>query len=111
MPFILIKGRCKPKVGTPDGDSVRFLAKGPRLWDKLEGSRVRKGTATKSKDTVKLRLEGIDAIEKGATKPLSSHATQNLLDLIDFDEDMNPEPKGWILSRMTDDKNIGSLAG
>lgn len=104
MPFILIKGRFKPEAGNPDGDSVRFLAADLRLWDKLEGYPVRLGTSARSKDTVQLRLEGIDAIEKGATKPLSSDATQNLLGLIGFDKNSNSEPEGYILTRMTDDK-------
>jgi endonuclease YncB( thermonuclease family) len=104
MPFILIKGRFKPEVGTMDGDSVRFLANDLRLWEKLEGYPVRLGTSAKTKDTVQLRLEGIDAIGKGAVKPLSSEATQSLRDIIGFDAAGNPEPEGYILTRMTDDK-------
>lgn len=104
MPFILIKGRFNPGAGNPDGDSVRFLAADLRLWDKLEGYPVRLGTSAKTKDTVQLRLEGIDAIQKGATKPLSSDATQNLLGRIGFDKNRDSEPEGYILARMTDDK-------
>jgi hypothetical protein len=104
MPFILIKGRFKPKVGTPDGDSVRFLANDLHLWGKLEGSPVRPGTSVQTKDTVQLRLEGIDAIEKRAIKMLSLEATQSMKDLIGFDEAENPDPEGYILTRMTDDK-------
>lgn len=64
MPFILIKGRFKPGAGTPDGDSVRFLADDLKLWDRLEGKPVELGKGVTTKDTVQLRFEGIDAIEK-----------------------------------------------
>jgi hypothetical protein len=104
MPFTLIAGRYKPKAGFPDGDSARFLADDLSLWSKLEGRPVKLGTGVKTKDTVQLRFEGIDAIEKGATKPLSVNARDNMLRLINFDEDHNPEPEGYILARMTDDK-------
>lgn len=102
MPFVLTKGRFKPLSGTPDGDSVRFLAKNINLWKKLEGKSVRFGTSAKTKNTVQLRFEGIDAIEKRAIKPLSTEAKENMLRLIGFDE-AHPEPSGYVLSRMTDD--------
>jgi endonuclease YncB( thermonuclease family) len=104
MPFILIKGRFKPKAGNPDGDSVRFLANNLNLWKKLEGSPVELGTGTNTKNTVQLRLEGIDAIEKGATKPLSIQARDNMFKLIGFAPNTQPEPQGYILARMTDDR-------
>jgi endonuclease YncB( thermonuclease family) len=103
MPFTLIKGRFKPKAGIPDGDSVRFLADDLSLWTRLEGNPVRLGTGVHTKDTAQLRFEGIDAIEKGAIKPLSTQAKDSMLSLIDFDGDTNAEPRGFILSRMTDD--------
>jgi len=68
MPFFLIKGHYRPKAGIPDGDSVRFLANNLALWGKLDGYSVRLGTSAKTKDTVQLRLEGIDAIEKAAIR-------------------------------------------
>lgn len=101
MPFTLIKGRFRPKAGVPDGDSVRFLANDLNLWKRLEGS-VQIGTGAETKSTVQLRFEGIDAIEKGAIKALSTAARDNMLKLIDFDEADNPEPTGFILSRMSD---------
>jgi endonuclease YncB( thermonuclease family) len=104
MPFFLIKGHYRPKAGIPDGDSVRFLANNLALWGKLDGYSVRLGTSAKTKDTVQLRLEGIDAIEKAAIRPFSADATQGLLDLLGFEKDANPEPEGYILARMTDDK-------
>jgi endonuclease YncB( thermonuclease family) len=104
MPFTVIKGRFKPKAGIPDGDSVRFLADDLGLWRKLEGRPVKLGTGVKTKDTAQLRFEGIDAIEKGATKPLSTESRDSMLRLIGFDEDSDPEPRGCILTRMTDDK-------
>lgn len=105
MPFTLITGRFKPKAGVPDGDSVRFQANDSNLWRKLEGRSVQLGTGKETQDTVQLRFEGIDAIEKGATKPLSTEARDSMFNLIGFDEQNNPEPTGSILSRMTDDSS------
>ena len=104
MSFVLIKGHFVPKAGIPDGDSVRFRANDLTLWKKLEGRPVVLGTGPETKDTVQLRLEGIDAIEKAAIKPLAVEAKQKLFDLIGFDLTQSPEPSGYILARMTDDK-------
>jgi hypothetical protein len=83
---------------------VRFLSDNRKLWGRLDGHPVRLGTGPETKGTAQLPLEGIDAIEKAAIKPFSTGATQSLLDLLGFDEDANPEPEGYILARMTDDK-------
>lgn len=104
MPFILIKGRFKPTVGIPDGDSVRFKANNPALWKKLDGTPVRLGTSDKSKNTAQLRFEGIDAIEKKATQPLASDAKSNMFKLIGYSQ-TNQEPEGYVLARMTDDRS------
>lgn len=103
MPFTLIRGRYRPLAGEPDGDSVRFLADNLELWSRLEGRLVRLGTGATTRDTVQLRLEGVDAIERGAIRPLSVDARDNLFRAIGFDAQANPEPRGYILSRMTDD--------
>ena len=103
MPFILIKGRFKPKAGVPDGDSVRFLANNINLWKKLEGRPAKLGTGPDTKNTVQLRFEGIDAIEKAATKPLSTQARDNMFKLIGYNGNNNPEPAGYVLARETDD--------
>jgi endonuclease YncB( thermonuclease family) len=103
MPFTLIKGRFKPMAGTPDGDSIRFLADDIKLWKNLEGRSVELGTGPETKNTAQLRLDGVDAIEKGAAKPLSEQARDSLFKMIGFDEKNNPEPRGFILTRMTDD--------
>ena len=105
MPFILIKGNFRPGAGLPDGDSVRFKARDNKHWKKLEGRPVELGTGAETNGTVQLRLEGIDAIEKAATKPLSVEAKENMFKLIGFDEVSSPEPSGFILARMTDDKS------
>lgn len=102
MPFTLIKGRFRPQVGFPDGDSVRFLADDLSLWLRLEGRRPNLGTGETTKDTVQLRFEGIDSIEKAAIKPLSTQSRNNMFKLIGFDPDDNPEPEGFVLSRATD---------
>jgi hypothetical protein len=99
MPFTLIKGKFVPKSGTPDGDSVRFKANDPIFWLKLKGRTVDMNFENR---TVQTRFEGIDAIEKGATKPLSVEAKDNMLSLINYDKNTNQKPEGYILSRMTD---------
>jgi endonuclease YncB( thermonuclease family) len=103
MPFTLIKGRFKPMAGTPDGDSIRFLSDDIKLWKNLEGRPVEIGTGPETKNSAQLRLEGIDAIERGATRPLAEQARDSLFKMIGFDENNNPEPRGFILTRMTDD--------
>jgi hypothetical protein len=75
------------------------------LWSKLEGTLVRLGTGIQTKNTAQLRFEGIDAIEKGAVKPLSTNARDNMFELIGFDRANHPEPVGYILARMTDDRS------
>ncbi|MBI3807433.1 MAG: hypothetical protein HY281_07955 [Nitrospirae bacterium] len=104
MPFFVIKGRFKPEVGIPDGDSVRFQANHPVLWKKLDGAPARLGTSDKSKNTAQLRFEGIDAIEKKATQPLATDAKKNMFKLIGYST-AKPEPEGYVLARMTDDKS------
>jgi hypothetical protein len=99
LPFTLIKGQFVPAAGEPDGDSVRFRANDPIFWLKLEGRRVDINFENR---TVQTRFEGIDAIEKRATKPLSTDAKNSMLSLINYDRNTNPEPEGYILARMTD---------
>jgi len=101
MPFVLLKGIFAPEFGIPDGDSVRFKANNLDLWNRLDGRGVK---INQSNGTVQLRFEGIDSIEKGAKKPLTTQSTYNMLNLIGYDKVQNPTPKGYILSRMTDDK-------
>ncbi len=102
MPFYVIKGRFKPTAGAPDGDSLRFAANDNALWSSLKGRPVKLGTGKKTAGTVQLRLEGIDAIEKAAQQPLAGQAAANLKRLLGS-TGSNPEPDGYILSRMTDD--------
>jgi endonuclease YncB( thermonuclease family) len=104
MSFVLITGKFVPKAGVPDGDSVRFRANDLNLWKRLEGRPVEIGTGVETKGTVQLRLEGIDAIEKAAIKPLAVEAKQKLFDLIGFEPTRSPEPTGYVQARMTDDK-------
>lgn len=101
MPFTLIKGRFMPRAGIPDGDSVRFRADNRNLWAKLEGATPQLGKGTRTKDTVQLRFEGIDAIEKGAIKPLATQSLDNMLQLVGYNQSNNPELAGYILTRMT----------
>jgi endonuclease YncB( thermonuclease family) len=110
MPFLLIKGRFIPQAGIPDGDSVRFHADNGNLWAKLKGTPPELGKSAWIKDTVQLRFEGIDAIEKGAVEPLATQSLDNMLHLIGYNKSDNPEPVGYILTRMTDDSSGRPIA-
>ncbi len=90
MSFLTIKGVFNPKSGTPDGDSVRFLADDDTLYDQLEGQ-----VEIKSNGEVQLRYEGIDALEKAAKKPFSSDATVANIELLGGNRNRLP---GYILS-------------
>ena len=92
MKFTLIKGSFKPKTGQPDGDSVRFQADDPTLWDRIPGH---PNTVASS---VQLRFEGIDTLEKAAITPLSTLAKESMLNLIGFHETDQPAPPGYILT-------------
>ena len=102
MPFTLIRGSFRPQAGVPDGDSVRFLADDLLLWKKLAGKPVKIGTGAATKDTVQLRFEGIDSIEKAATQPLATKSRDNMFRLIGHTAAV-AEPRGYVLARMTDD--------
>lgn len=110
MPFTLIKGTFTPQAGIPDGDSVRFRADNRNLWAKLKGTPPELGKNARIKDTVQLRFEGIDAIEKGAVQPLATQSLDNMLHLIGYNKSNNPEPAGYILTRMTDDNSGRPIA-
>jgi len=92
LKFTLIKGSFKPKTGQPDGDSVRFQADDPTLWDRIPGHPNKIGSS------VQLRFEGIDALEKRAITPLSTLAKESMLNLIGFHETGRPTPPGYILT-------------
>lgn len=97
MPFMLIKGTFFPGVGIPDGDSVRFAADDISLWDRLDGQIDDPGT----NDTVQLRFEGIDSIEKTAIQPLATESRDSMLDLIGA-SGLQDTPRGYVLSRSAD---------
>lgn len=97
MPFVLIKGTFFPGVGVPDGDSVRFAADDISLWDRLEGGIDDPGTH----DTIQLRFEGIDSIEKGALQPLATESRDSMLEHIGATS-LQDTPRGHILSRSAD---------
>jgi hypothetical protein len=97
MPFVLIKGRFFPGVGIPDGDSVRFAADNLALWSRLEGRIDDPGT----NDTVQLRFEGIDSIEKTAIQSLAVQSRDSMLSLIGA-ASMTDTPRGTVLARRVD---------
>ena len=97
MPFVLIKGTFFPGVGIPDGDSVRFAADDISLWNRLDGPIDDLGT----NDTVQLRFEGIDSIEKTALQPLATESRDSMLDLIGA-SNLQDTPRGYVLSRSAD---------
>lgn len=94
MPYLIIKGVFNPKNGIPDGDSVRFLADDDSLFDQVEGR-----VEFKAGGEAQLRYEGIDALEKGAIKPLSSRSTKRNIELLGGDKNGLP---GYILTKGTD---------
>ncbi len=98
MPFILIKGTFHPELGIPDGDSVRFKADNDDLFKLLKGRKV----IFKDQNTVQLRYEGIDAIEKAATQPLATQAVEFNLKTLRGNTPANQPPSGYILARETD---------
>jgi hypothetical protein len=99
MPFTLIKGAFRPDLGTPDGDSVRFLADDFALFQRLDGKPAKK----LSQNTVQLRYEGIDALEKNAILPFSADATKTNIAQLTAALPGVPPGRGYILARQTDD--------
>jgi hypothetical protein len=97
MPFVLIKGTFFPGVGIPDGDSVRFAADNVSLWNRLDGNIDDPGT----NDTVQLRFEGIDSIEKTAIQSLAKQSRDSMLNLIGA-SNLQDTPRGYVLSRSAD---------
>ena len=97
MPFVLIKGTFFPGVGIPDGDSVRFAADDISLWDRLDGFIDDPGT----NDTLQLRFEGIDSIEKAAIQPLATQSRDSMLFHIGASS-LQDTPRGYVLSRSVD---------
>jgi hypothetical protein len=94
MGFFLIKGTFVPGIGNPDGDSVRFIADDLANWAKLTG----RGDDPGERDSVQLRFEGIDAIEKKATQPLARQALESMKALIGHGA-ATPEPRGYVLAK------------
>jgi hypothetical protein len=101
MAFTLIKGTYHLKLGHPDGDSMRFLADRPDLFDRLAGPPV----AIKELGTVQLRYEGIDTVEKGAIQPLARDSLNRNLELLRAVDHAGPAAssvRGFILSQLVD---------
>ena len=97
MPFLYIPGQFRPDLGRPDGDSVRFLADDLALLDQIESRPAR----LLSQNTVQLRYEGIDTLEKNAIEPFASDATNQNISLL-RNGGNEERPRGFILSRMLD---------
>ena len=101
MPFTLIKGTFRPDIGIPDGDSVRSQPNDPSNIKSLPGIRWRNG-----QETVQLRYEGIDALEKSAILPHSKNARDFNLGLLSGDSgDLYRTSSGYILARAADGKS------
>lgn len=94
MGFFLIKGTFVPKIGEPDGDSVRFIADDIQNWDLLEG----RGDDPGQRDSMQLRFEGIDALEKAAVQPFSGNAIKSMKRLIGVRTGVD-EPRGYVLAK------------
>lgn len=108
MPFVLIKGRFRPDLGQPDGDSVRFAADDLTLWARLEGVHPRVSRQGATVGTVQLRFEGIDSVEKEALAALAAASRDNMVRRLDAGS--AGSGRGHVLSRMTDDKSGRPIA-
>jgi endonuclease YncB( thermonuclease family) len=91
MGFVLIQGTFAPDLGEPDGDSVRFIADDLSRWERLSGRMGRLGR----EDSMQLRFEGIDALEKQAIQPLADDARESMVALLGGEL----RPRGYILAR------------
>ncbi len=114
MPFTLIKGTFHVAGYEPDGDSIRFKADNPALWEKLAGRPVE----LNARQHAQLRIEAIDTLEthyKGQHQPLkyAQGAMRFLLDElgiknVKFSVDgikvtaATDGTRGYILSRTTE---------
>jgi hypothetical protein len=91
MGFVLIQGTFAPDLGEPDGDSVRFIADDLSRWERLTGRMGRLGR----EDSMQLRFEGIDSIEKQAIQPLADDSRESMIALLGG----GFRPRGYILAR------------
>ena len=99
MGFRLVKGRFAPRLGRPDGDSVRFIPNNLSLLHGLKGKGI-KIYSNQDERSVQLRYEGVDTMEKAAATPWSSDATQANLRLIGGTGDPGQaDSLGYILTR------------
>ncbi len=83
--YLVIKGKFVIVGKEPDGDSVRFIADDPNLYEHLHRNYRIKPSRDES---VQLRFEGIDATELhygGAAQPLGAEARDQLLDWMGFE--------------------------
>jgi len=114
MPFRLVKGSFHLTGLRPDGDSVKFQAANPKIWDKITGRH-----RVKAKNgRVQLRFEGVDALEthyqpkvKGSTEvrqPFANEATAFTLGSLGF-KDVKWGPKGKKVSSVQKDDLPGYI--
>ena len=117
MPFRIIKGTFHVVGYSPDGDSIRFKAKNPKLWDLLGGKSVERN----NQGCAQLRIEGIDTLETHYNQKhqpiiLANSATNYLLRLLKIKNVKWSVPRrkvisaddnvdGYILVRRTDTYN------
>ncbi len=80
MPFTLIRGAFAPSLGTPDGDSLRFVPDDPDPLFRLR-RRGRPPRINRNNGSIQLRYEAIDTMESQALMPFSSDATASNLAL------------------------------
>ena len=105
MGFRLIKGSFAPRLGRPDGDSVRFVPDDVALFSGLKGYSI--GIKTnQGVNSVQLRYEGIDTLEKSAANPWSGDATKANLTLIGGPGVVDQaDSRGYILTRRIEKRN------
>jgi endonuclease YncB( thermonuclease family) len=99
MPFRLVKGKFAPRLGRPDGDSVRFIPDNVTLLNGLLGRTV-KIYHNQGETSVQLRYEGIDTLEKAAIAQFSSAATKANMKALGGPGSTNQaDTPGFILTR------------
>ena len=100
MGFRLIKGKFAPRLGRPDGDSVRSIPDNLEFFNGLKGKRIRIHD-NQGENSVQLRYEGLDTMEKSAAIPWSSQATEANLRLIGGSRcAAGADSRGYILTRL-----------
>jgi hypothetical protein len=100
MGFFVITGSFHPELGTPDGDSVRFVADDPDIFFKLH-RQDRGPKINPDNGSIQTRYEGIDTLEKQVNNPLAADARLANLNALGTVGGTQPAP-GYLMSNQLD---------